>query len=106
MATIENALNSRALGQKPTDDQIDIYGLTHPGNVRKDNQDHFLISSLHKRMEVYQTSLPDPGKVDTEVERLALLCMVADGVGGRPQGEAASRLAVEAVSQYVTRSMD
>ena len=54
MATIENALNSRALGQKPTDDQIDIYGLTHPGNVRKDNQDHFLISSLHKRMEVYQ----------------------------------------------------
>ena len=57
-------------------------------------------------MEVYQTSLPDPGKVDAEAERLAFLCMVADGVGGGPQGEAASRLALEAVSQYVTRSMD
>ena len=106
MTTIENALNSRALGRKPTDDQIDVYGLTHAGKVRKDNQDHFLICSLRKRMEVYQTSLPDPGKVDAEAERLAFLCMVADGVGGGPQGEAASRLALEAVSQYVTRSMD
>ena len=106
MTTIENALNSRALGRKPTDDQIDVYGLTHAGKVRKDNQDHFLICSLRKRMEVYQTSLPDPGKVDAEAERHAFLCMVADGVGGGPQGEAASRLALEAVSQYVTRSMD
>ena len=91
MNTLENALNARALGRKPTDDQIDVYGLTHPGKVRKDNQDHFLISSLLKRMEVHQTSLPDPGKVDTETERLAFLCMVADGVGGGPKGEAASR---------------
>ncbi len=106
MNTLENALNARALGQKPTDDQIDVYGLTHPGKVRKDNQDHFLISSLLKRMEVHYTSLPDPGKVDTDVERLAFLCMVADGVGGGPQGETASRRALEAVSQYVTRSMD
>ena len=52
MNTLENALNARALGRKPTDDQIDVYGLTHPGKVRKDNQDHFLISSLLKRMEV------------------------------------------------------
>jgi len=106
MNTLENALNARALGRKPTDDQIDVYGLTHPGKVRKDNQDHFLISSLLKRMEVHQTSLPDPGKVDTETERLAFLCMVADGVGGGPKGEAASRRTLEAVSQYVTRSMD
>jgi serine/threonine protein phosphatase PrpC len=106
MNTLENALNARVLGRKPTDDQIDVYGLTHQGKVRKDNQDHFLISSLHKRMEVHQTSLPDPGKVDSETERLAFLCMVADGVGGGPQGETASRRALEAVSQYVTRSMD
>jgi protein phosphatase len=31
--------------------------------------------------------------------------MVADGVGGGAKGEEASRLAVEAVTQYVTRSM-
>ncbi len=106
MNTLENALDARTGVRKPTDDQIDYYGLTHQGKVRKDNQDHFLISSLHKRMEVQQTSLPDPGKVYAEADRLALLTMVADGVGGGPQGETASRKALEAVSQYVTRSMD
>ncbi len=106
MTTIENEIVAQTLGRKPTDEEIDFFGLTHQGKVRKDNQDHFLISSLHKRMEVQQTSLPDPGKVYAETDRLALLMMVADGVGGGPQGETASRKALEAVSQYVTRSMD
>ena len=106
MTTIENALNARALGRKPTDDEIDFFGLTHQGKVRKDNQDHFLVSSLHKRMDVHHTSLPDRGRVYAEVERLAYLAMVADGVGGGPAGEEASRLALEAVSQYVSGSMD
>ena len=92
--------------KKPTDDQIDFYGVTHQGKVREDNQDHFLIASLHKRMDVHQTSLPDPGRAYAEAERLAYLAMVADGVGGGPQGETASRLAREAVSQYLTVSMD
>ena len=82
MTATENALNARALGRKPADDQIDVYGLTHQGKVRKDNQDHFLIASLNKRMEVRQTSLPEPDKVYAEAERLALLAMVADGGGG------------------------
>ena len=45
--------------RKPLDEEIDVYGLTHPGKVRKVNQDHFLISSLQKRMQVHYTSLPD-----------------------------------------------
>ena len=106
MTTIENAQDARALGRKPTDDQIDSYGLTHPGKVRKENQDHFLLSSLHKRMEVHLTSLPDTGRLYREADRLAFLMMVADGVGGGPGGEAASRLALEAVSQYAAGSMD
>ena len=63
MNTIENALPARALVRKPTDDQIDFYGLTHAGRVRDENQDHFLLSSLHKRMEVHRTSLPDPDRL-------------------------------------------
>jgi serine/threonine protein phosphatase PrpC len=90
--------------RKPRDDEIDIYGLTHPGKVRKDNQDHFLVCALHKSATVQHSSLPleniSPGS-----QRVALLMMVADGVGGGHRGEEASRLALEGVTRYVTSCM-
>jgi serine/threonine protein phosphatase PrpC len=93
-----------APARKPRDDEIDVYGLTHPGKVRKENQDHFLICTLRKQMVMMQTSLPG-STLAAAGERLALLMMVADGVGGGAKGEEASRVALEAVSQYVSRSM-
>ena len=39
---------SAELDRRPRDEEIDVYGLTHPGKVRTENQDHFLISSLRK----------------------------------------------------------
>jgi serine/threonine protein phosphatase PrpC len=88
--------------RKPRDDEIDVYGITHRGKVRKENQDHFLISALKKQMAVLQTSLPDLDEVAAEPERLAFLMVVADGVGGGVKGEEASRMAVEAVAKYVS----
>jgi protein phosphatase len=90
---------------KPRDDEIDVYGLTHPGKLRPDNQDHFLICSLHKQMVVHGTSLSDTNSLMEESERLAFLAMVADGVGGGAAGAEASRLTLESVAQYVSRSM-
>jgi protein phosphatase len=90
---------------KPVDDEVDVYGLTHPGLIRPDNQDHFLICSLHKLMQVHQTSLTDLGAVPSLTERLAFLAMVADGVGGGAAGAEASRAAVEAITLYVEHSM-
>ena len=89
--------------RKPRDDEIDVYGITHPGKVRTENQDHFLICALKKQMAVRQTSLPDIGSLTADPERLAFLMMVADGVGGGAKGEQASRMALEAVAQYVSR---
>jgi protein phosphatase len=40
-----------------------------------------------------------------ETTRLAALAMVADGVGGAARGETASRVALTAVTKYVTRSL-
>ena len=92
-------------GRRPRDDEIDVYGLTHPGKVRRENQDHFLISSLQKRMQVHLTSLPTSDLLSQHAERLAFFAMVADGVGGGAGGEEASRLAVAAITRYVTEAM-
>ncbi|MGH7518790.1 MAG: PP2C family protein-serine/threonine phosphatase [Gemmatimonadales bacterium] len=92
-------------GRKPRDDELDVYGITHPGLVRRENQDHFLICSLRKQILVHHTSLPGLANLPAAAERLAFVAMVADGVGGGARGEEAARLAVETVTQYVTGSM-
>jgi protein phosphatase len=94
-----------AVARKPRDDEIDVFGLTHPGKVRKINNDHFLLASIHKRLAVHGTSLPSLQNVPAGEERVAFLAMVADGVGGSERGEVASRVALEAATQYVNGSM-
>jgi protein phosphatase len=91
--------------RKPRDDEIDIYGLTHPGKVRNDNQDNFLVCALRREMVVQLTSLAEPDHLMEGSKRVALLMMVADGVGGGTRGAEASRIALEGVSRYVSHCM-
>lgn len=90
---------------KPRDEDLDFFGITHPGRVRAENQDHFLYATLHKTMRVWGTSLPNPELLELPSQRLASFGLVADGVGGRLGGETASRAALEAVAGYVTHAM-
>jgi serine/threonine protein phosphatase PrpC len=105
MRTLEATSTEPAIGRKPRDDEIDVFGLTHPGLVRKENQDHFLLCSLRKEIAVHLTSLPGLAELPVGTERVAFLAMVADGVGGGARGEEASRLAIEAIAGYVTQSV-
>src|SRR6476659_5429690 len=91
--------------RKPREDEIDIHGVTNPGKVRKDNQDHFVLCSLRKQLVLRFSSIPDAAELMSDSERLASLAMVADGVGGAARGETASRMALQAVTRYVTRAM-
>lgn len=95
----------QSAGSKPRDDQIDAFGLTDIGLVRKENQDNFVLGSLHKSLRVLSTSLPTPELLEMPSERLAFLGMVADGVGGATGGEHASRSTLETVAQYLTNTM-
>jgi len=104
MTAPQPPLIDRAVDRKPRDDEIDAFGLTHQGLVRDINQDNFLIAGMRKQMQVVLTSLPNPDRL-TGNERLALFAMVADGVGGGPKGEVASRFAAEAITEYVAQSV-
>jgi protein phosphatase len=60
---------------------------------------------MRKSLVVHGSSLDDAHTRFGGSERVGLVAMVADGVGGGQTGDAASRLAVEAVMQYVNRTM-
>ncbi|HYV95822.1 MAG TPA: protein phosphatase 2C domain-containing protein [Gemmatimonadaceae bacterium] len=92
--------------RKPRDDEIDIHALTHQGRVRITNQDHFLLASVHRRVQIVSTSLSDRERLPFGDERLAYVIMVADGVGGGNAGERASATALEIATQYVVSSMN
>lgn len=92
-------------GEKPRDDELDLFGLTHPGLVRKENQDHFLLCTIHPQVVVHATSLPDPDGLPLRGQRLATLLLVADGVGGGLAGAEASKLAAETITRYVTSTL-
>ncbi|HXY18393.1 MAG TPA: protein phosphatase 2C domain-containing protein [Gemmatimonadales bacterium] len=102
MATAETSAPDR----KPRDDEIDVWGLTHVGKVRRTNQDHFLLASIHKRVQVHLTSLSDQQRLPFGDERLAVIAMIADGVGGGEGGEKASATALELATQYLVSSMN
>jgi protein phosphatase len=93
------------VGRKPRDDEIDVYGLTHPGKLRKSNNDHFLLGAIQQHLEVKLTSLTEMERQLLGAERLGFVAMVADGVGGGERGQEASRLALQVVTEYVASSM-
>lgn len=95
-----------ANSQKPHDDEIDVFGLSHAGNVRTENQDHFLLATIHKRVHIVQTNLTQQQRLPVEDERLAFVAMVADGVGGAEGGEEASATALEVAMHYMARSTE
>jgi PPM family protein phosphatase len=78
----------------PQFSDIDAWGLTHPGKLRSENQDHFFLGSLARGIYVDHTSIGTEGRSVLHTQRMASLAMVADGVGGRAGGEEAARLAV------------
>ena len=76
-------------------------GLTDVGKVRETNQDQFFIGTLHKVLEVQQTSLESKAAFDHFTRTDAQLLLVADGVGGIAGGQRASQTAVHTLATYI-----
>jgi protein phosphatase len=103
--TTPNVTSTPSAARKPRDDEIDVHGLTHTGKVRTENQDHFLLATIHKRVQVIATNLGAQQQLPLGDQRLAFLAMLADGVGGEEGGAEARATALEVVTLYVNESM-
>jgi protein phosphatase len=88
---------------KPQFSDVDAWGLSHPGKVRGENQDHFFLGALAQGVTVDNTSIDAEGRNVLHVERLASLAIVADGVGGAGGGETAARRAVQDLLSSVSK---
>lgn len=100
---MSSALQPTVVGERPQFTDIDSWGVTHPGKVRADNQDHFFVGALARGVTVDATSLRHEGRIMFP-ERLASVAVVADGVGSRGGGGEAARHAVDGLVKAVSRS--
>ena len=91
-----------------TDDQrrrLESFGLSHVGMVREGNEDHFVIASLQRSLEVRQTNLEDRKVLDPLCGPKAYLYAVADGVGGLDGGRLASSLTIQTIVEYMSETV-
>jgi len=80
---------------------IESYGISHTGNVRSVNEDHFVTATLQRSVQLRQTNLDDPHIFDRLSGPRAYLYAVADGVGGSAGGRVASAIAVASIVEYL-----
>jgi protein phosphatase len=75
---------------------IDYAALTHPGRVRKNNEDAYLVNALDGEEPLVSGPLRS-----RTICKNGLLAAVADGMGGAAAGEVASREGLAAVAVYM-----
>ena len=91
--------------QRPKLAEVDVFGLTHPGLVRRTNADHFLVASLHRTLRVHATSLGDE-LGPQESQQQGFLLLVADGVGGLSGAAQGSAKALASVAQHLLQATE
>jgi protein phosphatase len=75
--------------------------MSHPGNVRAVNEDHFVTAALQRAVQVRQTNLDDTHVFDRLSGPRAYVFAVADGVGGSAGGRVASAITVATIVEYL-----
>ena len=80
---------------------IESFGITDKGKVRPNNEDNFLILAVRKSIDIKDSSLTATVPAGPLGSAEAHLFVVADGVGGGPDGDRASADTIAALLSYV-----
>jgi protein phosphatase len=102
---LPSSLGRPPLGPLSSPVQVDVAGLSHPGKVRPNNEDHFLVLRFGRFLEPLATNLP-AGQAPSRCEDVGYALAVADGMGGHAAGEEASRLAITTLVGLVLDTPD
>ncbi len=83
--------------------RVELAAASHPGKVRPNNEDHYLVSRMGRTFQAVSTNMP-AGEVPDQVDEVAYGLVVADGMGGMAAGEKASQLAIRTGVDLVLNS--
>lgn len=81
--------------------QMVVFGLSDRGLKRDNNEDHFMIADLTRKVIGVQDNHLWPELLHHDIGARGTVLMVADGLGGHESGEIASQLAVDTVVQVL-----
>lgn len=82
-----------------TTHQIVVFGLSDRGLQRDNNEDHFMVVDLTRKVIGVQENQLRPELFHYDIGARGTVLMVADGLGGHEGGEIASQLTVDTVAQ-------
>jgi protein phosphatase len=85
--------------------EVEFGALTHPGLVRENNEDCFLVGHTSRRLETVASNIP-PGSMPFGFGERTYGILVADGLGGHSAGEVASRIAISTVINLILHTPD
>ncbi len=85
--------------------EVDLGALSHPGHVRENNEDSYLVMRFGRSLENLMTNL-DQNLFESSYFMTGYGMLVADGMGGMAGGEVASRLALSKLIELIVDTSD
>jgi protein phosphatase len=85
--------------------KVDLGAVSHPGRVRPNNEDCYLVATFDRSLQMLLTNLP-AGSIPGRVQEVGYGMLVADGIGGMAAGEVASRLAASTLIDIALATSD
>jgi PPM family protein phosphatase len=85
--------------------EVDLGAVSHPGHVRENNEDSYLVMRFGRSLENVMTNVEED-LLEQNYFMNGYGILVADGMGGEAGGEVASRLALSKLVELIVETSD